>query len=191
MSTLKNFLEIAKIIQQEFAQVSSVIEIDEVQRFVQQLLEAKRMFIAGKGRTGLQRCFFAIRLIHLGLPVHGIGDETTPAIGSGDLLVIGTASGKTPSLVAYADIIAQIGATIISITLNTENPISEQSVVDIIIPGPSHKNDAGVDTLPPIMPLGGLLEMALGLLLNILVLQLVDHFEVNEADMVIRHANLD
>ena len=54
---------------------------------------ADRVFVAGKGRSGLQMRAFAMRLMHLGLTAHVVDDVTTPAIGSGrpavDRLVFG------------------------------------------------------------------------------------------------------
>lgn len=191
MSTEISFSELAKTLQQELLQVISEIDNGDVQQFLHELLNAKRIFITGIGRTGLQMRSFAMRLMHLGLPVFVVGDVTTPGIESGDLLVIGTASGKTQSLVSYAETAAGIGTQMISITSHTENPISIRSSVNLIIPAPSHKNDAGIKIIPSIQPLGGLFELALGLMLNIMVLQLAVNMGVDESKMVIRHANLE
>ena len=54
-----------------------------------------KKFTIGRGRLRLVMDMFAIRLMHLGLNVHAIGEPTTPAMRSGDLLVIGSGSGKT------------------------------------------------------------------------------------------------
>lgn len=40
--------------------------------------------------------------MHLGLQVYVVDDVTTPAIKTEDLLIIGSASGNTKSLVQYA-----------------------------------------------------------------------------------------
>ena len=44
------------------------------------MLGAERIFVAGRGRAGLQMQAFAMRLMHLGLAVHVVGDVTTPGI---------------------------------------------------------------------------------------------------------------
>ena len=41
------------------------------------ILSADRIFVAGKGRSGLQMKAFAMRLMHLGLSVHVVDDVTT------------------------------------------------------------------------------------------------------------------
>jgi 6-phospho-3-hexuloisomerase len=191
VSSNNHFTELANTLQQELLQVTSEIDVREVQRFIHELLTARRIFISGKGRTGLQMRSFAMRLMHLDLQVHVVDDVTTPGIQDGDLLVIGTASGKTPSLVAYADIAVQVGAKIISITSTTDNPISEQSAVNIVIPAPSHKNNSNAQSISSVQPLGGLFELALGFLLNLLVIELVEELGVDESEMIIRHANLE
>ena len=191
MSFHKNFAKLAETLQEELHLSINQISDREVQRFLSELLEAERIFIAGKGRTGLQMRSFAMRLMHLGLRVHVVDDVTTPAIGSGDLLIVGSASGKTSSLVAYAEIAEKIGAKLIAITSNTDNPISKRSSVNIVIPAPSHKNSANVNRIPSILPLGGLFELALGFLLNLLVVQLIEELGIEESEMIDRHANLE
>src|SRR5205085_8841152 len=49
------------------------------------IVAAKRIAIYGAGREGLQMDGFAMRLAHLGLDVHVVGDMTVPPLGAGDL----------------------------------------------------------------------------------------------------------
>ena len=59
---------------------------------------ARTVFVAGSGRSGLAMRSFAMRLIHLGLSAHVVGETTTPRITDRDLLLIGSGSGSTPGL---------------------------------------------------------------------------------------------
>ena len=52
-------------------------QVDEI---CSAILSADRVFIAGKGRSGLQMKAFAMRLMHLGLSAHVVDDVTPPAI---------------------------------------------------------------------------------------------------------------
>ena len=79
------------------------VDAGEVEALLAALLSVERVFLAGKGRTGLQMRAFALRLMHLGLRVHVVDDVTTPAIGAGDLLLIGSSSGRTGSLLRYVE----------------------------------------------------------------------------------------
>ena len=73
----------------------SAISPGEAEAFADAILDAERIFVAGAGRSGLAAKAFAMRLMHLGLPVFVAGETTTPGIRAGDLLVIGSGSGAT------------------------------------------------------------------------------------------------
>ena len=88
--------------------------IDEVSRTLEKLsdektreltdiiLNSKRIFITGKGRTGFIMKLFAVRLMQMGFNVHVLGEPTAPSIEANDLLLIGSGSGETDSLVVIA-----------------------------------------------------------------------------------------
>jgi 6-phospho-3-hexuloisomerase len=63
--------------------------------FVDAIVAAKRIAIYGAGREGLQMDGFAMRLFHLGLDVHLVGDMTTPPVGRGDLLIVSSGPGAS------------------------------------------------------------------------------------------------
>ena len=46
----------------------------------------------GLGRDGLQMKGLAMRLFHLGLDAHVVGEMTTPPVGTGDLLICSAAT---------------------------------------------------------------------------------------------------
>lgn len=64
-----------------------------------ELNAARHVVVAGEGRSGFMAKAFAMRLMHLGVPVHVVGETTTPALGSADLLVAVSGSGTTASTV--------------------------------------------------------------------------------------------
>ena len=70
--------------------VDGAKEVDESQidKLVEAILAAKRVFVAGAGRSGFVARAFSNRLMHLGFTVYFVGDTTTPSIQSDDLLVI-------------------------------------------------------------------------------------------------------
>lgn len=63
--------------------------------------KAKRIFIAGAGRSKLVGNFFAMRLVHGGYDVSVVGEIVTPSIKSGDLLIVISGSGETEQLIAF------------------------------------------------------------------------------------------
>jgi 6-phospho-3-hexuloisomerase len=68
-----------------------------VEDFIQRILDARAIFFCAQGRSGfILRCF-CMRLMHLGYRVYFCGETITPAIEPGDLLMVLSGSGETPS----------------------------------------------------------------------------------------------
>ena len=76
----------------------------DVPNFIEKISQASKIVVFGAGRVGLMMKSFAMRLNHLGLNSSFIGEINLPATGKGDLLVIGSGSGNTPSVVSIAQI---------------------------------------------------------------------------------------
>lgn len=154
------------------------------------LLAADRLFIAGKGRSGLQMRAFAMRLMHLGLTVHVVDDVTTPAVGGGDLLLIGSSSGRTGSLLRHIDTVRATEATMMAFTGNRESPIAEAAQSIVYIPATNFKagRHTGADS---ILVMGSLFEHCLGLLCDLIIIRLKATLGIEEAAMNARHANLE
>ena len=165
------------------------IDVEAVANLRRDILQARRIFVAGMGRSGLRMQAFAMRLMHLDRPAHVVGAVTTPAIGAGDLLLIGSGSGRTASLVSYAQKASELNAQMTLITIASESPIGKyaDSIVRIAAASPKIAA-AGTES---IQPMGSLFEQALGLLLDIVIIQLMDDLNVDANAMFSRHANLE
>lgn len=154
------------------------------------ILAADRVFVAGKGRSGLQMRAFAMRLMHLGLTVHVVDDVTTPAIKRGDLLLIGSSSGRTGSLLRYLEPVRSSGASMTAFTGNLESPIAAAAATLVYIPATNFKagRQTGVDS---VLVMGSLFEHCLGLLGDMIIIHLKAALGIEEAEMNARHANLE
>src|SRR5690606_2731649 len=75
---------------------------EEIIQLVNRIKVSRRIFVAGAGRSGLMMKAFAMRLMHLGLDVYVVGDTITRSIDQGDLLLIGSGSGETKTLIPMA-----------------------------------------------------------------------------------------
>jgi len=166
------------------------VEPTQVDDICAAILAADRVFIAGKGRSGLQMRAFAMRLMHLGWTAHVVDDVTTPAIGAGDLLLIGSSSGRTGSLLRYIDTAREAGATLAVFTGNLDSPIAEaaKSIVHIRATNFKAGRKSGVDS---VLVMGSLFEHCLGLLCDLIIIRLKAAREIDEAAMNARHANLE
>ena len=166
------------------------VDADEVEALWAALLSAERVFLAGKGRTGLQMRAFSMRLMHLGLRVHVVDDVTTPAIGTGDLLLIGSSSGRTGSLLRYVETVGATGAQLATLTGNLDSPIAAAAQRRVYIPATNFKagGSAGEESA---LVMGSLFEHCLGLVCDLLIIRLKAALGVDEAEMNARHANLE
>ncbi|TFG68016.1 MAG: iron dicitrate transport regulator FecR, partial [Methanomassiliicoccus sp.] len=52
-------------------------EVEETDKFVDAIMESRRIFIYGVGRSGLIAKAFAIRLVQMGLEVYFVGETIT------------------------------------------------------------------------------------------------------------------
>jgi 6-phospho-3-hexuloisomerase len=98
------------------------------------IAEADRIFVLGAGRSGLALSMVGMRLMHLGLDVHIVGDATTPAIQQRDVLLVASGSGSTAGIVRNAEAARAAGASIVAITTHAESPLALLSSVVIVIP---------------------------------------------------------
>jgi 6-phospho-3-hexuloisomerase len=167
--------------------LQSVSEAD-VDALREAILGAKRIYITGKGRTGLQMRAFAMRLMHAGLTVHVIDDVTTPAINAGDLLIIGSGSGATSSLVQYAVRTKALKAQIALITAAPTSSIAQEANVVLRIVASSPKIEGSVGSF---QPMANLFEQSLLIVLDILIMQIMDKLNLTSEQMFTRHANLE
>ncbi|MEW5957856.1 MAG: 6-phospho-3-hexuloisomerase [Chloroflexota bacterium] len=157
---------------------------------IKAIVEAERIFIAGAGRSGLAVKGFAMRLMHLGLAVHVVGEITTPGISRGDLLLIGSGSGASDSLLVVAEKARSVGARVALLTISAASPLGQKSDIILTIPAVTPKLEGGTGAKSS-QPLGSLFEQALSLTLDALVMGLMSRLGVDSQAMFIRHANLE
>ena len=85
--------KLRSVILSELASSAAHICPTSCTQLVSQLLDADRIFVAGMGRSGFAMRGFAMRMVHLGLDVHFVGETTAPPIAAhGDLLLLGSVS---------------------------------------------------------------------------------------------------
>ncbi|GAB4544729.1 MAG: 6-phospho-3-hexuloisomerase [Anaerolineae bacterium] len=156
----------------------------------QAIIAAPRIFVTGRGRSGLHMRGFAMRLMHIGRAVYVVDETTTPGIGEGDLLLIGSGSGRTASQVGHATKAKSLNAKVGLITIAETSPMAEIAdfVVRINAVTPKLEGSAASGSF---QPMGTLFEQSLGLLLDLMVVQLMDDLQVTADQMFTRHANLE
>lgn len=93
-----------------------------------------RWFVTGQGRAGLVASMFAMRLMHLGMRVHLVGEVTAPAIRQGDWIMIVSGSGSTPVSLGYAHVAKQEHAQVLAVTSDPRSELSQVSDFTLTIP---------------------------------------------------------
>ncbi len=191
--TSPQFDVIARSILDELRRTLNRISCNEIDSLVREVTGARRVFVAGAGRSGLVMRSFAMRLAQLGLTVHVVGETTSPAVRPGDLLLIGSGSGVTDRLVHYAGKAAEAGARVAAATAEPASPAARLADVVVVIPAPTPKSskEAIGQEQRSGQPMGTLFEQSLGVLLDACVMLLMARLDETGRSMFARHANLE
>jgi 6-phospho-3-hexuloisomerase len=150
--------------------------------------QAQRVFVHGAGRSGLALKMTAMRLMHLGLQVHVVGDATTPAIAEGDVLLTASGSGTTESIVRAGRAAVEAGARVALITTARESPLSDLASATLIVPAAAKLDRSGTASA---QYAGGLFEQAVVLLGDALFHTLWQRSGRTADELWPRHANLE
>lgn len=162
--------------------------IDPIIHAIQQ---AKCIFLAGAGRSGLVAKMFGMRLMHLNKkPVYVVGDVITPAITEGDTLMIISGSGRTKTLLNYAMAAEAKGASLIVFTSGVASPLADMSCHTGAGPNSALFHiDTGISS--SITPLGSLFELSTLILLESVIARYMDICGITTEEMQRIHANLE
>lgn len=175
---------------EEMARALGSVDEDSLDLLEEMIFSADRVFVAGKGKSLLQLQGFAMRLMHLGFTTYVVGEVITPALTGNDLLLLGSGSGQTASLIHYAEKADLLNAQIALITGAVESPLLDHAACVIHIDVPLPGSEAYTSS-PPVLPLGSLFEVAMGLTLELLIAQIMESKGENSVAMLARHANLE
>lgn len=176
------------LVRDEIADTAAKIDEQEVAALAALLGQTSRVFVAGAGRSGLVLRMAAMRLMHLGLTVHVAGDTTTPAISSGDLLLVASGSGTTSGVVKSAETAAKAGARIAAFTTNPDSPLAGLADAVVIIPA-AQKTDHGSSVSRQYS--GSLFEQVLFLATEAIFQSLWGNTDEPAEQLWLRHANLE
>lgn len=176
------------LVRDEIADTAVKIDEQEMAVLAGLLGQAGRVFFAGAGRSGLVLRMAAMRLMHLGMDVHVAGDTTTPAISSGDLLLVASGSGTTSGVVKSAETAAKAGARIAAFTTNPDSPLAALADALVVIPA-AQKTDHGSSVSRQYA--GSLFEQVLFLATEAIFQSLWDNTDEPAEQLWLRHANLE
>jgi 6-phospho-3-hexuloisomerase len=182
--------EHAARIVQEIGRAVKGISDREAALLLDKIQKAERIFFAGAGRSGLMVRAFAMRLMQMGLHCFVVGETVTPAIGKGDLLIIGSGSGETPGLLNTAHRAREAGADVALVTAVRGSSIGQETGLTVIIPATTAKVTVRNPVLT-VQPRGSLFEQGLLIFFETLVVMLMERMCFKPDAIMERHANLE
>ena len=100
----------------ELAEVLRRVPADAAELMCAEILRSRRIACYGVGREGLMMRALCMRLMHLGLDAHVVGDMTTPPLGKGDLLIASAGPGYFSTVLALLGVAQKAGACTMVIT---------------------------------------------------------------------------
>jgi 6-phospho-3-hexuloisomerase len=180
--------------------IANTLSYQDCEKFIDELLKAKRIYVIGAGRSGLVAKAFAMRLMHLGLQAYVVGETITPAMNPGDAMVIFSGSGRTKTVADLAETAKEIGAHICLITSNADSRIGKISDCIVIIE--HHRDDVEDDAVEfeirqmmgehkSFAPLGTLFETASMIFSDAVISRMMEITKTDESALKNRHTNIE
>ena len=174
-----------KLILDKIAGILTVTDNSKSAELLNLVDQAGRVFIGGAGRSLLVSRFFAMRLVHAGYTVSMIGEVVTPAIKTGDLLLLVSGSGGTETLLPFVKKAKSVGAKLAVISMKKSSPMAD--VANLVI-------QIGQDDSFPLtqaMPMGSQFELSTLIFLEAAIADLITEKGLTEEGMRAIHANLE
>ena len=161
----------------------------ELTALTQALHQARKIVLYGCGREGLMMRALAMRLYHLGLDVHMVGDMACPPVGKGDLFLTSSGPGHLSTVAALTQQARDAGAKIACVTAEPLGPDPRSADLILHISAQTMARDQ-IETTT-LLPMGSVFEGAQFLIFEILILRLRDLRGQSPAEMRARHTNLE
>ena len=129
-----NYKQISDLVLSELHTSLGAIKEEEVEKLIELVLGARKVFFIGVGRVMLSLEAMAKRLAHLGIKTHVVGDINEPSFGMEDLLVVASGSGESIVPAAIAKKAKSIGGKIVHIGSNPTGTVAQLADLQVRIP---------------------------------------------------------
>jgi 6-phospho-3-hexuloisomerase len=183
-------VECMEKIADEIGKTVAGISEQRTEQFINEIINTKRIFVAGAGRSGLMIKAFAMRLMHIGFKSYVVGETVTPSIIKGDLLIIGSGSGETESLLGMAKKAKKMEVAVALITIFSQSSIGKYADVTVTIPAPTAKVDRDIG-VSSVQPKGSLFEQSMLIFFESVIILLMKKINMDPLKIMTYHANLE
>ncbi len=166
------------------AEMLNAVDQAQLDALTDAILKAKRVYVAGFGRAGNCVKILSMNCSQAGLTTYVVGDNSTPAIKKDDILVIGSGSGETKTMVILAEQCKKHGAKLGVICGNGESTIAKMADATVVIPREPRKSRSPEDR-------GGSFYHVLVMTVDCIQAYLMDALGLTGEDIHRNHNNLE
>jgi len=174
-----------QLVLDKISSILSTTDENYDKKLTDMLDSAKRIFVAGAGRSALVARFFAMRLMHGGYEVFVVGEIVTPSIREGDLLIVISGSGETETMVSFTKSARKNNAKIVLISTKDSSTIGDMAEMVYRVGAPEQYGKVVG------MPMGTVFELSTLIFLESTISHIIHEKGIPEEEMRSRHANLE
>jgi 6-phospho-3-hexuloisomerase len=169
-------------------EVLQQIPCDTAEELCTEIQQARHIACYGVGREGLMMKALCMRLMHLGLDAHVVGDMTTPPLGPGDLLLASAGPGRFATVLALLGVVRDAGARTAVVTAQPQGEAARQADLVVHLPAQTMADDRGSAS---VLPMGSLYEAVQLLFFDVVAIRLRERLGQDSEEMRARHTNLE
>ena len=129
-----DLIEQRKVQEQQISAIFQAIAQPQIDALVEAIMRTERIFISGWGRAGNVARILGMNCSQLGKLVFCVGDNGTPAIQPGNLLIIVSGSGNTKTISIICQQAKEHGAEIALISGNADSVMGKMADMNVVIP---------------------------------------------------------
>ncbi len=181
------FQEASRLILSEIESALARVREEQADALLEAILQPGAVFLAGEGRSGLVARGFAMRLVHLGLSAHVVGESTTPALRKGDLLVAVSGTAESEITCTRVELALKQGARVAALTASEGSPLASAANLAVVIAAATGARGAAASGQYG----GSQFEQAALVLLDAIVLRLQERLGQSAGEMDARHATVE
>jgi 6-phospho-3-hexuloisomerase len=175
---------------EEIGTVFAKLEPDMASPLIHEITRAKRIATYGVGREGLMMKAFCMRLFHLGLDAHVVGDMTTPSLETGDLLLVSAGPGDFSTVAGLVGVAKSAGARTLCFTAQPDGTVPKMCDTVIVLPAQTMANDQETSSTA-LLPMGSLYEAVQLVFFDLVSILLREALQQTPEQMRSRHTNLE
>lgn len=133
MIDMKKLLDCAG---KNIAEILNSVDVNQIEEIAQAIAKSKRVFTAGWGRAGNIIRILGMNMSQIGMLVYCVGDNGTPSIHPGDILLINSGSGNTKTISVIAQQAKEQGAVVALISGGdpTTSKIGQIADINVVVP---------------------------------------------------------